>query len=56
MTCHDNISRRHCHVAMMLMNKLIPNFEERAKAAKNINSFCAPVRLSTVFIHSSQLT
>jgi hypothetical protein len=38
------------------MNKLIPNFEERAKAAENINSFCAPVRLSAVFVHASQLT
>ena len=41
---------------MTLMNKLIPNFKERAKVAENINSFCAPVCLSTVFVHASQLT
>jgi len=29
---------------MTLMNKLIPNFEEKAKAAENINSFCAPLQ------------
>ena len=36
------------------MNKLIPNFEERVKAAENINSFCAPVCLSTCFISAGQ--
>ncbi len=32
---------------MTLMNKLIPNFEDRAKAVENLNSFCALVRLSS---------
>jgi hypothetical protein len=36
------------------MNKLIPNFKERVKAAENINSFCAPVCLFTHFISASQ--
>jgi len=38
---------------MVLLNNLIPNFKERAKAAKNVNSFCAPVRLTTPF-HAGQ--
>ena len=49
-----NISHRRCHIAMTLMNKLIPNFEEMAKAAHNLNSFCSPVCLSTCFIYAGQ--
>ena len=47
-----NISRWHCHTAMILMNKLIPNFEERAKVAENLNSFCAPVCDLSSFIYA----
>jgi hypothetical protein len=51
---HCNSSRRRCHIAMTLLDKLIPNFKERAMAAENINSFCSPVCISTLFIHASQ--
>ena len=52
--CLCNSSWQCCHVAMTLLNKLIPNFKERAMAAENINSFCSPVCISTFFIHASQ--
>lgn len=41
-------------MAMILINKLIPDFEERAKVADNLNSFCAPVCLSTCFMYADQ--
>jgi len=50
---HCDISCWHCHNAMVLLNNLIPNFGDRAKAAKNVNSFCALVCLTTHF-HASQ--
>jgi hypothetical protein len=39
---------------MTLLNRLIPGFEERAKAADNLNSFCAPVRFTACFIYAGQ--
>ena len=50
---HDDISRRRCHIAMILLNDLIPNFEARATAAEDIHSFCSPVRLTSHF-HADQ--
>src|SRR6266851_4036654 len=52
-TGHCDISHQHCHNAMVLLNNLILNFGDRAKAAENVNSFCAPVRLTTHF-HAGQ--
>jgi len=52
-TGHCDISHRRCHNAMVLLNNLIPNFGDRAKAAKNVNSFCAPVHLTT-HLHAGQ--
>jgi hypothetical protein len=52
-SAHGDNSCQCCHNAMVLLNNLILNFEERAKAAKNVNGFCAPVHLTTPF-HAGQ--
>jgi hypothetical protein len=52
MTSWGNISHQHCHMAMIVMNKLIPNFKEQVKVAKNLNSFCTPVCDLSSFIYA----
>jgi hypothetical protein len=38
-----NISHQCCHIAMKLLNMLVPNFESRADADDNLEFFYAPV-------------
>ena len=43
----DNIcSRKRCHVAIQLLNTLIPGFQEKVDNAEDLDNFLAPVGLS----------
>lgn len=43
----DNIcSRKRCHVAIQLLNTLIPGFREKVDNAEDLDNFLAPVGLS----------
>lgn len=52
-------SRKRCYHALEKLNKLIPGFEQKAKAAEHLNTYCAPVcrshRLITVILLSIKL-
>ena len=51
MTLRDSscdTSHWHCHTAIKLLNMLIPNFENKADMADNLNNFCALVCLHSM--------
>jgi hypothetical protein len=41
----NDYSRKRCHVAVQLLNTLIPGFQEKVDNAEDLDNFLAPVGL-----------